>query len=174
MNKVSDEIFYLIQDTEVKIRGRYLRFSANVEGLMAKSVILLNEVKTKRSGTETVIDLKHFMFRQKLIKFQSILSEIYPDLSQSYEVLFGQIDTFREMRNKMAHCYFQWDEKALDSVTIWDLEETGSVQKMESSKHTLVEISNSLTQSMKDIIDDLNRLATEIIKRVEPEIPHMF
>lgn len=45
MSNLSDETFYLIQDKEIKLKGRYLRFSANVEGLMAKCVILLNETK---------------------------------------------------------------------------------------------------------------------------------
>ena len=174
MNNISDEIFYLIQDKEIKIRDRYLRFSANIEGVMAKCVLLLNETKTKRSGVEEKINLKNFMFKEKLKKFKSLLLEIYPDLLQSYSILFGHIDTFREMRNKMAHCYFQWDENDLDSVTIWDLDETSGTQKMESTKYTLEQISNSLTKSMKDIIDDLNNLSSEIIQWVKPEIPYMF
>jgi hypothetical protein len=174
MNNFSDEVFYLIHDREVKIRGRYLRFSANVEGQMARSVILLNEVKTKRSGVEVRIDLKNFMFNQKLKKFQSLLLEIYPDLSQSYTALFGHIDSFREMRNKMAHCYFQWDDKNLDSVTIWDLDDSTGVQKMEPYLFTLKEINETLKQSMIDVIGDMNNLSTEIIQRVKPEIPHMF
>ncbi|HET7115657.1 MAG TPA: hypothetical protein VFI29_04170 [Hanamia sp.] len=174
MNDISDEMFYLIQDKELKIRGRYLRFSANIEGLMAKSVILLNETKTKRLGVEKKINLKNFMFNQKLKKFQSLLSEICPDLAKSYHALFNYINTFREMRNKMAHCYFKWDEKDLNSVVIWDLDETSGIQKMEPTKYILEEISDSLKQSMKDIIEDLNSLSSEIIQRVRPEIPHMF
>jgi hypothetical protein len=174
MNKVSDEIFYLIQDKEVKIRGRYLRFSANVESLMTKSVILLNEIKIKRLGIESTIDLKNFIFKQKFKKFQSLLAEIYPDLSQSYIGLFEHIDTFREMRNKMAHCYFQWDEKDLNSVTIWDLNDKDEIQRIEPTKYTLEQISTSLTESMNNIIFNLNNISAEINKRAEHEIPHMF
>ena len=118
MNNISDELFNLFSDQEVKIRGRYLRFSANVEGLIAKCVILLNETKTKLSGTETTINLKKFMFHQKITKFQTLLSEIFLDLFKSKSTLFEHIDAFKEMRNKMAHCYFTWDESDLDSVTI--------------------------------------------------------
>jgi|SRR5690242_6001816 len=174
MTNFSDEIFYLILDREVKIRGRYLRFSANVEGQMTRSVILLNEVKTKRSGEEIRIDFKNFMFKQKLTKFQSLLLEIYPDLSDFYAPLFIHIDTFREMRNKMAHCYFQWDEKNLDLVTIWDLDDSAGVQKMEPYQFTLKQINKDLKQSMTDIIEELNNLSREIVERVKPEIPHMF
>ena len=174
MNNFSDEVFYLIHDREVKIRGRYLRFSANVEGQMARSVILLNEIKTKRSGVEVRIDLKNFMFRQKLTKFQSLLLEIYPDLSQSYTALFGHIDAFRELRNKMAHCYFQWDDKNLDSVIIWDLDDSSGVQKMEPYPFTLKQIDENLKQSMIDIIEVMNNLSSEIIQKAKVEIPHMF
>jgi hypothetical protein len=174
MNNFSDEIFYLTQDREVRIRGRYLRLSANIEGLMAKSILLLNEVKTKRSGVETRIDLKHFMFKEKLKKFQSLLLEIYPDLSQSYTTLFGHIDNFREIRNKMAHCYFKWDNKNLDSVTIWDLDESTGVQTMQPYLYTLNEINENFRQSFINISEDLNKLSTEIIQRVEPEVPYMF
>lgn len=111
MNKVSDEIFYLIQDKEVKIRGRYLRFSANVESLMAKCIILLNETKTKRIGKEEKIDLKHFMFNQKFKKFQSLLFDIFPDLLKPYDTLFKHIGTFKEIRNMMAHCNFSGTKK---------------------------------------------------------------
>jgi len=174
MSNVSDEIFYLIQDKEVKIRGRYLRFSANVEGLMAKCIILLNEAKIKTSGIETKIDLKNFMFRQKLDKFQSLLIELYPDLSESYSTIFEHIDAFRKLRNKMAHCYFTWDESDLMSVTIWDFDETSDPPIIKPTKYTLEQISNSLTQSIKDIMYDLNSLATKVIERVKPLIPHMF
>jgi hypothetical protein len=174
MNNFSDDDFYLILDREIKVRGRYLRFSANVEGQMARSVILLNELKTKRSGGEVRIDLKNFMFKQKLSKFQSLLLEMYPDLSQSYTAVFRHIDNFREMRNKMAHCYFQWDDRNLDSVTIWDLDDSTGVQKMEPYSFTLDEINENLKQSMTDIIDTMNNLSNEIIQRVKPEIPHMF
>lgn len=174
MNNFSDDVFYLILDREVRIRGRYLRFSANVEGQMARSVILLNEVKTKREGIEKRIDLKNFMFKQKLLKFQSLLLEIYPDLSEFYSDLFVHIDNFREIRNKMAHCYFQWDDKNLDVVTIWDLDDSTGVQKMEPYSFTLEEINKNLKQSMIDIIEDMNNLSIEIIQRVKPEIPHMF
>jgi hypothetical protein len=174
MNNFSDEVFYLILDREVKIRGRYLRFSANVEGQMARSVIFLNEVKSGRAGVEQRLDLKNFMFKQKLTKFQSLLLEIYPDLFQSYLELFRNIDKFREMRNKMAHCYFQWDDKNLDSVIIWDLDDSRGVQKMEPYIFTLKEIDEILKQAMTDIIDNINNLSTVIIQRVKPEIPHMF
>ena len=173
-SKISDEVFYLIQDTEIKIRGRYLRFSANVEGLMVKCTVLINEVKLKRSGTEIHINFKNFMFRQKLKKLQSLLLEIFPDLSQSYAILFGHIDTFREMRNKMAHCYFQWDDKDLNSVLIWDSDEKSATQIMEPSKYLLNDINNSLTQSMKNIMYDLNKLTEEVTQRTKSEVPYMF
>lgn len=74
----------------------------------------------------------------------------------------------------MAHCYFTWDEKDLKSVTIWDLDEISGTQKVEPIKYTIELINNSLTQSMKDIIYDLNKLTSEIIQRVKPIIPYMF
>ena len=174
MSKLPDEIFDLIRDNEVKIRGHYLRFSAKVEGSMAKCVILLNEIKTVSSGTETKIDFKNFMFNQKLKKFESLVSEIYPDLALSYSALFDHIDSFRELRNKMTHCYFTWDESDLTSVTIWDLDDSGKIQKIEPTRYSLVQINSSFAQSTIDIVEDLNRLTEEIIARAKPVIPHMF
>lgn len=75
----------------------------------------------------------------------------------------------------MAHCYFTWDESDLSYVTIWDLEDKKvKPHKVVPTKYQIQEINNRLTESMKGIIDDLNVLASEIIKRVTPEIPYMF
>src|SRR5690349_5405320 len=110
MSSLYDNAFYLTQDLEVNIRGRYLRFSASIEGLMTKCIVYLNEVKTKSTGVEEPIDFSNFTFFKKEDRFKKLLEHIYEDLYQVNDKLFDHLAKFREMRNKMAHCYFTWDE----------------------------------------------------------------
>jgi hypothetical protein len=175
MGNPSDNSFYLTQDLEVNIRGRYLRFSASVEGLMTKCIIYLNEVNTKHTGIENPIDFTNLTFYKKEKKFKELLNVIYQDLLQSNNDLFEHLSKFREMRNKMAHCYFTWDESDLSVVTIWDLEDKKiKPHKVTPTMYKIHDISNSLIASMKAIMGDMNNLASEIIERVTPEIPYMF
>lgn len=174
MSNLSNKAFYLAQEKEVNIRGRYLRFSAEVEGLMTKCIVYLNEVKTKKTGIEEDIDFNNFTFFKKEEKFKKLLEFIYSDLYETNNDLFGSLSSFREMRNKMAHCYFTWDESDLSTVTIWDLEDKKTKpHKIIPTQYKIQEISNALTNSMNEILN-MNTLAKEIIKRVTPEIPYMF
>jgi hypothetical protein len=174
MSNLSDDAFYLTQDLEVNIRGRYLRFSASVEGLMTKCIVYLNEVKTKLTGTEEGINFNKFTFFIKEEKFKKLLEYVYNDLYQANTELFNRLTQFREMRNKMAHCNFTWDESDLSHVTIWDLDKNVKPHEIIPMKYKIQEISNSLTTSMKAIITPMNNLAHEVIKRVRPVIPYMF
>lgn len=175
MSELSDEAFYLSQDLEINIRGRYLRFSASVEGLMTKCIVYLNEVNTLSNGKEETIDFKNFTFFKKVEKFKKLLELVYKDLYLENLQLFENLLKFGEMRNKMAHCYFSWDEFDLSSVIIWDIEDKITKSyKVIPTKHKVNEIKISLAESMKEIIDSMNILASEIIKRVTPLIPNMF
>ena len=102
MSNFSDNAFYLTQDLEINIRGRFLRFSASVEGLMTKNIIYLNELKTKSTGIEEIIDFNNFTFFKKEKKFKKLLELIYIDLFQANPNLFDHLSKFREIRNKMA------------------------------------------------------------------------
>ena len=175
MSNLSDEAFYLTQDLEVNIRGRYLRFSASIEGLMTKCIVYLNEVKTLSTGNEDTIDFNNFTFFKKEDKFKKLIEFVYNDLYQANHELFQNLITFRNMRNKMAHCYFTWDESDLSSVTIWDLEhKNDKPHKVIPTKYQLQEINNSLAESMQGIMNSMNDLASEVIKRLTPVIPYMF
>lgn len=175
MSNLSDDAFNSTQTLEVTIRGRYLRFSASIEGLMTKCIVYLNEVKTKLTGTEEIINFNNFTFFKKEEKFKKLLEFVYCDLYLSNNVLFNLLTQFRNMRNKMAHCNFTWDESDLSYVTIWDLEDKNrNPQKVIPTKYKIQEISDCLTTSMKGIINPMNNLASEVIKRVRPEIPYMF
>jgi hypothetical protein len=175
MSSLSDSAFYLSKDLEINIRGRYLRFSASVEGLITKCIIYLNEVKTKLTGDEEVLDFKYFHFGKKEGKFKELLEFVYNDLYQANNELFEHLTNFREMRNKMAHCYFTWEETDLSKVIIWDLEDKKSKpHKVVPVSYSIQEINNSLDRAIKDITDKMNSLANEIIIRVKPEIPYMF
>ena len=175
MSNLSNDTFHLTQDLEINIRGRYLRFSASVEGLLTKCIVYLNEVKIKSTGIEEAIDFNNFNFYKKEIKFKTLLEIVYIDLFQANTDLFDCLSEFRKMRNKMAHCYFTWEETDLSYVTIWDLEDTKAhPHKVIPTKYRIQEISDLLTTSMKAITDTLNILASEVIRRVTPEIPYMF
>ncbi len=175
MSNLSDNAFYFTQDLEINIRGRYLRFSASVEGLMTKCIVYLNEVKAKSTGIEEPIDFDNLTFFKKEKKFKELLKIVYYDLFQINTNLFDHLSNFREMRNKMAHCYFTWDEADLSHVTIWDLEDKKvKPHKVIPTKYRIQEISDILTTSMKAIISNLNILASEVIERVTPEIPYIF
>ena len=175
MSNLSDNSFYLTQDLEVNIRGRYLRFSASLEGLMTKCILYLNEVNIKLTGIEETLDFSNLTFFKKEEKFKKLLAVVYKDLFQTNIHLFEHLSQFRKMRNKMAHCYFTWDESDLSHVTVWDLEDKKiKPHKVTPIKYNIQEISYSLTASMNAIMDDMNNLASEVIKRVTPQIPYMF
>ncbi|MDE3236114.1 MAG: hypothetical protein KGO81_09185 [Bacteroidota bacterium] len=175
MLKLSDTAFNLTKEYDITIRGSYLRFSAHLEGVMTKYIIYLNEIKIKRFKKDDPIDFSNFMFGTKTKKFTELLQLIYIDLYEMNQKLLDKIWEFKEIRNKIAHCYFEWDEADLSYVTIWDLEnKKATPQRIIPSKYSIVEIQNKLNNFKIAIIHDFNILASELLKRAQLEIPYLF
>jgi hypothetical protein len=172
MKSLSDGAFIATKEIEISIRGEYLRFSARLEGLILKCIICLNEMKTKITQKEEQISYKKLMFNQKISKFKELLKFIYSDLGDSNNTLFDNLETFKTMRNKMAHCYFTWDEANLSFVTIWDLDELKL--KHEPYRYSIDELFDDFETSKAKLINEINPLAEEIFYRLRPEIPYMF
>lgn len=77
-----------------------------------------------------------------------MLEFVYSDLYQPNYKLCEQLSKFGEMRNKIAHCYFTWDESNLSYVTIWDLADRKvKPHKVVPTKYQIQEISDLLTES---------------------------
>jgi hypothetical protein len=172
---MSDEAFYKIQRVETDLRGRYMRFSVKVEGLLMRNIFFLNEEKFLATNAEDPIKLKGMMFHKKIEKFQELLKHLYPDIEARYVDLFGHLGDFKEMRNKMAHCYFTWDETDLNSVTVWDVkEDADKIQFFEPAVFRVESLFKLLNIAIGNITDRLNRLSIEIVERVKNKIPHLF
>ena len=174
MNSISDELFYKIQQIEVDLRGRYLRFSAKLEANIIRNIILLNEEKFLQAQIESPLNFKELMFHKKIEKLEELLSELHSDLLTKYIDLFKHLYNFKEMRNKMAHDYFDWNEQNLNVVTIWEVVKDAKPQYLTPIEYSVSSIRQNLNDSMKNIIDNLNNLSLAIIERVKPKMPELF
>jgi hypothetical protein len=159
---------------EIRLRGKYLRFSAEIERLLIKNIILCHEEKIALTRINEPFDFEHLMFHQKIDKLNDLLMELHADLRQAYSDLFVHLNEFKIMRNKMAHCRFSWHEKDLEHVWIWELTTKNRIPAFEPVQYTLDEIHHCLKESTENIVGDLNKLTKEIGKRLESRIPHMF
>jgi hypothetical protein len=167
-------MFDKILSIEIRLRGRYLRFSADIERLLTRNIILCHEEKVALTGSDEHLDIKFLMFHQKIDKLNDLLMELHPDLRQLHSDLFVHLNEFKKMRYKMAHCHFSWNEKDLERVSIWELRTKDRIQRFEPILYTLDEIHHSLKESTENIVGDLHQLTAEIGRRLAPKIPHMF
>src|SRR6266496_5713878 len=136
MNKLSDEQFYHFQKIEIDLRGRFLRFSVNVEGVLIRSAILLNEEKFLETQIEEPLNFKELMFHKKIEKMEKLLAELHSDLLVKYAELFKELYRFKELRNKMAHDYFTWDAQKPTSVIIWSVVRDAKPQYHEPTEYS--------------------------------------
>ena len=167
-------MFDKILSTEIRLRGRYLRFSADVEKVLTRNIILCHEEKLSLSGTDEHLEIKYLMFHQKIDKLNDLLMELHPDLRQAHSDLFVHLNEFKKMRYKMAHCHFSWNEKDLEHVMIWELKTKDRIQKFEPIKYSLDELHHCLKESTENIVSDLHDLTAEISRRLKLVIPYMF
>jgi hypothetical protein len=174
-NRISDEAFYKVQRVEISLRGKYMRFSANVEGLLMRNIFFLNEEKFLATNFEDPIRLKGLMFHKKIEKFQELLKELHPDMETKYADLFDHLSNFKEMRNKMAHCYFKWNETDLSTLTIWDIKEASDkIQFFEPTTHNVDLLFRFLNNSISNITERFNELSIEIEEAVRHKMPYLF
>ncbi|MGN6542518.1 MAG: hypothetical protein ACTHKY_17055 [Ginsengibacter sp.] len=182
-SELPDEIFYKIQKIEVGIRGRYMRASAQIEALLVKNIILLNEEKCVKTNTDIMLNFRKLTFDEKIRELPKLLQELQPDLTAPYSDLFQRLDEFRINRNKMAHCYFTWNPDELSYVTIWELQKKDvelpnglkrKVQLFEPIEYKFQELNKTYKDVLAVVIHDLNDLTFKLIVRLKPTLPYMF
>jgi hypothetical protein len=173
-SELSDEMFDKIQKTEVSIRGRYMRVSARAEALLVKNLILLHEEKCVKYRLPTSLNLKGLMFDQKISKLKSYLKEEHSDLYKKYEKLFDNLLAFKKVRNNMAHSYFEWDDKDITYVYIWELQLDEEPHFFKKVKYTFKEINKTFKDLVGPIIDNLNNVTYDLEVLLKPTLPYMF
>jgi hypothetical protein len=171
---LSDQNFYKVKDLEIELRGRHMRFAVKVEGLIMRNIFFLNEEKFLKTNVEDPINLKDLMFHKKIEKLQSLLKESHADLEVKYADLFLELCKFKEIRNKMAHNYFTWDENDLTKLTIWEIEKDGRIQFFAAKEYDLKTIDNELNKFIIFLVEKLNSLSCEIEHWLKPIMPYMF
>ena len=166
--KFSDDNF----TTEVNIRGRYMRFSVQVESLIMRNITLLHEEQSLARHQHHPLELERIVFKEKVGQFHHLLEYLHYDLAKQYSALFSHLHSFRRMRNIMAHCNFTFDPKDPAHVTIWKLD--ASRNRFEPVRYAIAEIFDLLKNSINHIIGDLNALSVDLEKRLRFKLPQLF
>ena len=173
--ELPDDVFYKFRAIEVEIRGRYLRFSANIEGHIVRNIILLNEELFLKSNIEIPLNFKDLMFHKKIEKYKSLLIELHFDLFKKHEKLFEILFEFKEVRNKIAHNLITHPNTDLNKLTICELNQNqDKIWYYEPVEYSVEKLINTLDIFMRKIIEDFNALTSAIIEIVKPKMPELF
>lgn len=173
-SKLTNEMFDKIQKIEVDIRGRYMRVSAHSEALLVKNLMLLHEEKCVKYKISTPLNLKGVMFDHKISMLKSYLKRQHSDLYKKYEKLFNNLLVFKRVRNNMAHSYFEWDEKDISCLWIWELQLDEEPNFFKKVKYTFETINKTFRDLVGPIIDDLNNVTYDLEVCLKPKLPYMF
>lgn len=114
------------------------------------------------------------MFDHKISMLKSYLKRQHRDVYKKYEKLFDNLLTFKKVRNNMAHSYFEWDEKDITCVYIWELQLDEEPHFFKKVKYTFEEINKTFKNLVGPIIDDLNNVTCDLMVLLKPTLPYMF
>lgn len=166
--QLSDDNF----TTEVNIRGRYMRFSVQVESLIMRNITVLHEEQSLGRHNRHPLELERIVFKEKVGQLHHLLEDLHYDLAKHYAALFNHLHSFRRMRNIMAHCNFTFDPKDTAHVTIWKLD--AAHNRFEPVRYAIAELFAMLKNSVNHITGDLNALTADLEKRLRSKMPQLF
>ena len=114
------------------------------------------------------------MFSQKIERAKKVLETFHPDLMQQYSKLFNDIEDFKPLRNRMAHCATTFGGSLTD-FEIWDItQDEDNFQFYALIKFTVRKVYEILLDMSVNIIPVLKGLQQEVELRLKKSAPHVY
>lgn len=158
-----------ITQTEINIRGKALTISVTIEVAMVR-IILFSNGQQYDPTSEERLNLKYFTFPKKLELMETKLQQYHSDLLTKYSKLLDDIKEFKNLRNRMAHCSFTWDDNGKD-FKIWDASDDYSYYV---SIPTTVKETYKQMEDYIDLTVPIFSLQHEVEARLELSHPHIY
>jgi hypothetical protein len=159
---------------EIDLRGSTLKLSVTIEGLLMNIVYASNKKLYTDKKLSEFFKLKGCMFSQKIDKVEKVLHLFHKDLLINNAKLFEDLRTFKNLRNRIAHCGFYWGN-SLHNFQIWDVVEGEErFEYYHPFEYSVIEVRVILVQAIDDIVHPLTDLFREVERRLQVDSPELY
>ena len=163
-------------EMDMRLRGATLQVSAYIEVFLMNVIYYSNSKQYGNPIEPATPKTRHLTFGGKIKLAKDLLNEFHPDLLIEYKKLFEDLDKFLKIRNRMAHCLFEWlDEKCL-SLNIWDNADqfAGKLRFFTPKKITTLQVIDSINDYFNDITFPVISLQNEVELRLKKNDPVVY
>jgi hypothetical protein len=141
-------------EKEYLLRGRTMSITSRIETSIIHILLIANIANTRNE----LIELKGLKLDDKINKARCLLREFHPQIFMAANPILKRYKKIKAFRNRMAHCFFQWDGDSMESFTLWDIsEDKQSGDYLHPVKYTLKEAEIEMDNLLK-LADELAQL----------------
>lgn len=159
---------------EIEIRGSTLKISAAIESSLMAIIYFSNKEQYHINTPEKLKALKLNTFAQKIDKAKKVLEHYHKDLFNSNTTLLNDIETFKEFRNRFAHCAIIWVDEKPDYLDVLDVVEDNNKKKLWTTiKYSRESVAETIAKAGKLILPTLH-LHFEVEARLKRSSPDIY
>lgn len=146
---MAETVSHLTHQLEIYLRGRTLQACSLLEMLLAQLMVVCRADE---------LNSEPYKFRQlnysgKVREATKAINEKHPEIYSKNIPLFEELKDLSKLRNKIAHCNFQWLDGRPDIITIWDIAEDAGGQYFEMEKHNFEDLVQVIERFKKCVVD---------------------
>ena len=154
-------------ENEIHLRGTTLTISAIFERNLLHIILFSHPKYLREPKGEPMLVIKNLTFGGKFKRVKELLQLHHADLLIKYETLLKDLDHFKEIRNKLAHCEIRWKDEKLEDLEIWDVVIENKLQFTAPENYTNTGLNIRLINSMNKIEKPLFNLQLEVQDRFQ-------
>ena len=157
---------------EIDLRGAALKVSVTIEQLLMVIVYMSNAEQYSEKNSKN-LKIKNSTFGEKLVRVRNLLGRYHKDLLLKYCVLFEELNTFKEFRNKMAHCVFEWNYSTATFNIMDVVEDESEFQFLKAFPFSVMEAKIATLKGLR-LTEPLKNLSKEVSFRLKANHPELY
>lgn len=167
LNDMTEQFYETTKQIEIYLRGRMLQVSSITEALLSQILLVSRADEPDRKPYK----FRTLTFDSKIKESENALSEKYLSIYDQNKTIFAELSKLKNIRNKIAHCKFDWLESEPEFVIIWDIsEDETKLQFYTAEKHKIVDLINCI-EKLKAIVLKLNEIITHLRVDFDQKFP---
>jgi hypothetical protein len=172
---MTQEQFNADMNLETRLRGSCLVVSVNIEMILMRIIYFSNAEQWDKPQSSPYLKIKKLTFGKKIDRTKGLMNKFHKDLLQSNGKLFKNLNLFKEIRNKIAHCAMLWIGDEQEKLEIYDVVELPNKFEFYVAKeYNYDELSLRVINMFKEIVGPLVSLQNEVERRLSQNYPELY